>query len=266
MKPSGVVEALLRRERAVLATGMLTLALLAWAWIWDGAGMGMSALDMTALGLFPHLQPDMAGEMDTDWPIVFAMWWVMMIAMMTPSVAPLVLLYGRVVRHRAAPDAAVTVPAGFLLAGYLAVWAVFSAAAATAQLALQPAGLLSPMMLWSKSPVLSAAVLAAAGLYQLSPLKGACLSQCRGPVEFLTRHWRPGRRGALAMGLRHGAYCVGCCWALMALLFVGGVMNLVWIAALSLLVLAEKLLPHGAAISRATGGVLLAWAAATLVV
>ncbi len=122
------------------------------------------------------------------------------------------------------------------------------------------------MMLWSKSAALSAAVLAAAGLYQFSALKQACLAQCRGPVQFLTRHWRDGRAGAFLLGARHGAFCVGCCWLLMALLFVGGIMNLAWIAALSLLVLAEKTAPAGPLIGRLSGFVLLAWAAATLIV
>jgi predicted metal-binding membrane protein len=257
-------EAVLRRERAVAVLAMAGLAVLAWVFVWRGAGMGMPALHMTTLALFPHLQPDIPGAMPTAIPTVVAMWWMMMVAMMTPSVAPLVLLYGRVVRHHAVqPDA----KGGFslaLLAGYLAVWGLFSVAAALAQTMLQPAGLISSMMLWSKSAVLSASVLALAGIYQFTPLKRACLAQCRGPVQFLTRHWRPGRAGAFVMGAKHGVYCIGCCWLLMALLFVGGVMNLVWIAALSFLVLAEKAAPSGERIGKVSGAVLLAWAAATL--
>jgi len=122
------------------------------------------------------------------------------------------------------------------------------------------------MMLWSKTAALSATVLAAAGVYQLSPLKQACLTQCRAPAQFIVRHWRPGRAGALLLGMRHGAYCVGCCWLLMALLLVGGVMNLAWIAALTLFVLIEKLAPSGATIGRWSGVLLLVWAAATLIV
>jgi predicted metal-binding membrane protein len=153
-----------------------------------------------------------------------------------------------------------------LLAGYLMAWLAFSVAAAAAQKALQPAGLLSEMMLWSKSAALSATVLAAAGLYQLSDLKQACLAQCRSPARFLTEHWRPGRFGSFALGVRHGAYCVGCCWMLMALLFVGGVMNLVWIAVLTLLVLLEKLSKAGPMIGRLSAGLLITWAIATLLV
>ncbi|MEO8142851.1 MAG: DUF2182 domain-containing protein [Betaproteobacteria bacterium] len=260
------VEQVLLRERAIVAAGLAALVLLAWFYIWQGAGMGMSALDMTSLSLFPHLRKDMPGEMDTTWPVVAAMWWVMMIAMMTPSAAPLVLLYGRVLRHHAAAGANAGVPSLFVAAGYLSVWFVFSAGAASLQEALQDAGRISGMMLWSKSAALSAAVLAAAGAYQFSPLKQACLAQCRGPVQFLTRYWRPGRGGAFLMGVRHGAFCVGCCWLLMALLFVGGVMNLLWIAALTAIVLVEKLSPAGDRIGKALGLVLIAWAVATLLV
>jgi predicted metal-binding membrane protein len=259
------IERILRRERAIIGVALAALTLLAWFYIWQGAGMGMSALAMTSASLFPHLQSDVPGEMASALPVVVAMWWVMMIAMMTPSAAPLVLLYGRVLRHQAAQGRA-GVPASFLAAGYLAVWLVFSLAAALAQNALQPAGLLSSMMLWSKSAWLSAGVLFAAGVYQLSPLKRACLVHCRAPVQFLTQHWRPGRGGAFVMGLQHGAYCVGCCWMLMALLFVGGVMNLAWIAALTIFVFIEKLAPQGAAFVDATGVLLIAWAIATLLV
>ncbi len=266
------METVLRRERVVVAAGLAVLTLLAWAYLWQGAGMGMSALDMTALTLFPHRAADPMGDMgmsmSVTWATVLAMWWVMMIAMMTPSAAPFVLLYGRVLRHASAGGSSSDAYAGsvFLTSGYLAVWLAFSVAAATVEYALQPAGLVSSMMLWSKSAGLSAALLAAAGIYQLSPLKYACLANCRGPVQFLTRHWRKGRLGAFIMGVQHGAWCVGCCWMLMALLFVGGVMNLVWIAMLALLVLVEKLAPAGPAAGRISGLVLLAWAASTLFV
>ena len=259
------IEPALRRERVVIGAALAVITLLAWFYIWRGAGMGMSALEMTGVSLFPHLAGDVPGEMPSTLPIIIAMWWVMMIAMMTPSATPLILLYGRVLRQQAAQGKG-GVPPLFLAAGYLAAWLVFSIAAALAQHALQPAGLISSMMLWSKSAWLSAGVLAAAGAYQLSPLKQACLAQCRAPVQFLTRHWRPGRRGAFTMGVQHGAYCVGCCWMLMALLFVGGVMNLVWIAALTLVVLAEKLAARGQPFANFAGVLLIVWAVATLLV
>jgi predicted metal-binding membrane protein len=201
------------------------------------------------------------------WTTVVAMWWIMMIAMMTPSAAPLVLLHSRVVRHHAAPgNAAPHAPSFALAAGYLAVWLAFAAAAAALQYALIRTQLLSGTMLWSESAALSATVLLAAGAYQLSPLKQACLRHCRAPVEFLTRRWRPGRTGAFIMGVEHGAWCLGCCWMLMALLFVGGVMNLAWIALLAVLVLLEKVSPQGVVASRIAGGALLGWGFATLVV
>ncbi len=264
-----VLEAILRRERAVVAASLAALVALAWFYVWQGAGMGMSALDMTSATLFPHRQADIPGEMEVAVPVIVLMWWVMMIAMMTPSAAPLVLLYARVARHRGSSESGTgtsIAPTALLAAGYLLLWLAFSVAATAVQELLQSPGLISGMMLWSKTPVLSAVVLAAAGLYQLSPLKRACLAQCRGPMQFLMFHWRPGPLGALRLGMLHGAYCVGCCWLLMALLFVGGVMNLVWVAALTVFVLVEKLAPAGAAIGRWSGALLLVWAAATLIV
>jgi len=267
-----LLEGALRRERAAVALALLALVALAWWQLWRGAGMGMSGLAMTRLVLFPHLAADGMEGMampEVGWPALAAMWWVMMVAMMTPSAAPLVLLYAKVMRHHAqSPGEADGVAAGtaLLASGYLLAWLGFSLAATAAQVALQGAGLLSPMMLWSRSAWLSAAVLVAAGAYQLSPWKHACLRHCRGPAQFLVAHRRPGRLGALVMGLHHGAWCVGCCAVLMALLFVGGVMNLVWIAALTGLVLMEKLAPAGALVGRVTGVVLIAWGVATLLV
>jgi predicted metal-binding membrane protein len=271
------IEALLKRERAIIAAGLVLLTTLAWIYVWRGAGMGMSALDMTRLTLFPHVQANGGGDLSTPavaWPTVILMWWVMMIAMMTPSAAPLVLLYGRVLRHssRHGSDSNQSGPGGvyasssFVAAGYLCVWLAFSAAATALQYAFVQTGLISAMLLSSRNAALSATVLILAGAYQLSPLKHACLKHCRGPVEFLTRHWRPGRSGALILGLEHGAWCVGCCWMLMVLLFVGGVMNLAWIALLAVLVLAEKVAPAGVVVGRVVGVVLIGWGIATLFV
>ncbi|WP_126283336.1 DUF2182 domain-containing protein [Burkholderia stagnalis] len=260
------IDTLVRHERAITVLGIAAVVALAWGYLWTGAGMGMSARDMTAVALFPHRLPHGVGSMDPSLATVIVMWWTMMIAMMTPGAAPLILLYKRVLRHHGAAGRASAVPSLALLAGYLAAWLAFSIGAAWLQKALQPTGLVSAMMLWSKSALLSAIVLAAAGIYQLSPLKHACLAQCRSPVKFLTAHWRPGVAGSFMLGARHGLYCVGCCWLLMALLFVGGVMNLVWIAALSGVVFVEKVLPGGERIGRALGVVLIAWAGATLLV
>jgi predicted metal-binding membrane protein len=256
----------LRPERFVVGAGLAVLTLIAWVYLWQGAGMGMSALDMTALALFPHRQPAPAGGMGASWTMVVGMWFVMMVAMMTPSVAPLVLMHGVVLRRHAGSNWQTRGMTLALLSGYLATWLVFSVVAAVMQRLLEPTGLLSGMMLWSRSAVLSATVLATAGLYQLSPLKQACLSRCRSPVRFLTDYYQPGVLGAFGLGLRHGVFCVGCCGMLMALLFVGGIMNLVWIAALTGLVIAEKFLPAGPRLSMLTGGILIAWAIATLLV
>jgi predicted metal-binding membrane protein len=269
-----IIEGILRNERALTATCLVVVALLAWLYVWHGAEMGMSALDMTVLTLFPHAHPEpmpgMAPPTTTAITLV-AMWWVMMVAMMAPSAAPLILLYGRVMRNAAAtragspPNASSLTPSYLLLlAGYFIAWLGFSAIAAVLQSLLERAQLISPMMFWSKSAALSAAVLIGAGVYQLSPLKRACLKHCRGPVSFLIRRPRTGKLGALTLGLEHGAWCIGCCWMLMALLFVGGVMNVVWIALLGLLVLAEKIAPQPAVISTATGVLLIAWGVATL--
>jgi predicted metal-binding membrane protein len=247
------------------------LAGLAWAYLVAGAGMGMSALAMTRVALFPHLDPMGAMAMPgmaalpAALPIVVAMWWVMMTAMMLPSAVPVMLLHAQVVRHgqsrgQLPPGPA---PTAAFLAGYLTVWLGFSIVAALLQWLLQEARLVTPM-LWSGSAWLSGGLLALAGLYQLSPMKQVCLRHCQSPAGFLGRKWRPGRLGAFRLGLGHGAWCLGCCWALMALLFVGGVMNLVWIAVLALLVLAEKLARPGRGARIAVAALLIAWGMATL--
>jgi len=265
------LEAALRRERLVIGAALSVLVLLAWTYLWRGAGTGMSGLDATVLALFPHRLGEPPGGMMSaalGWVAAAAMWWVMMVAMMTPSAAPLVLLYGRVARHAGTRDAQSTELASpaLLVAGYLLVWLFFSLLAATLELMLQRRGLVSAGMQWSRSALLSACVLLAAGVYQLSPVKRQCLLRCRSPVEFLTRAWRPGRMGALIMGFQHGAWCVGCCWLLMTLLLVGGVMNLAWIAILALLVLIEKFSRGGILVSRLTGLTLIGWGVATLAV
>jgi predicted metal-binding membrane protein len=277
----GALERIVQRDRAVTAAGLVVLCGLAWLYVFGGAGLGLSPAE-TMVGSMPRtagaegpmaLMPgmDMAGAASPGswsparWTLVVAMWATMMVAMMTPAAAPTILLYGRVQRHAAAAARGGPVaPTWCFLVGYLLAWTAFSGFAAVLQWALERSGLLSASLMASQSRWLSAGILAAAGLYQLSPLQRRCLSHCRAPAAFLARHWRPGLFGAARLGVLHGAYCVGCCWLLMALLFVGGAMNLVWIAALATLVLAEKLLPAGRRIGTATGVALLLWAAATL--
>ena len=191
--------------------------------------------------------------------MVLAMWVVMMVGMMLPSAMPMTLLYTAVARKAARAGAPVA-PVSAFVAGYLLAWTLFSVGATVAQWALERAALLSPMLVAS-SPALGCALLAGAGLYQLTPLKDVCLEHCRSPAHFIAAHWRPGALGALRMGVAHGAYCVGCCWVLMGLLFFGGVMNLLWIAAITLFVLLEKVVPSGAGGGRWAGvGMILAGA------
>ena len=268
-------EATLRRGRMVTLLALAALTLLAWAWLLQGAGMEMAP--RATLDLFPHRgaggtagmpdvrgMPGMAMANAGSWTaasfaLAASMWWVMMVAMMLPAATPVVLLYAATAPRSGAERS----PTGHFLAGYLAVWALFSLIAAGLQWLLDASKLLEPMTLGSAAKWFSAAVLVAAGFYQLSPLKEACLAHCRNPAQFLSRHYRPGRAGAFRMGARHGAFCVGCCWLLMALLFVGGVMNLAWIALLTLLVAAEKLLPAGRGVAIAAGLGLIAWGGAT---
>jgi len=192
----------------------------------------------------------MAGmQAQPSWALIAAMWAAMMVAMMLPSASPTILLYARVHRHSNGPGAAP--PTAAFLGGYIACWLGFALIAATLQVALGGMDLVSRNV--------AAALPIATGLYQLSPLKDACLNRCRSPAQFLSRHYAPGAMGAVRLGLLHGAYCVGCCWLLMALLFVGGVMNLAWVAALALLVAAEKLLPGGMWIARIAGVALIGW-------
>ena len=179
----------------------------------------------------------------TEFGLTFAMWALMMVAMMVPTAAPMTLMYAAVARKAAAQHDPLA-PTFVFVTGYITMWAIFSLVATLAQHALDQGALLSPMMV-SASARLGATILIAAGLYQLTPLKNACLKNCRTPAHFISRYWRTGNLGAFRMGLRLGAFCVGCCWILMALLFVGGVMNLLWIAAIAIFVLLEKTIPFG---------------------
>ena len=182
-----------------------------------------------------------------------------MIAMMIPSATPTILLYGHVYRHeqRQGKLPARSVPTFVFVLGYLLSWAAFSGAATGLQWGLERVALIHQMMMWSINPIFTAALLIAAGLYQLTPLKTVCLEHCRSPAQYLAQHFRPGAAGAFRLGWRHGAYCLGCCWFLMALLFAGGIMNLVWIAGLAVYVLIEKVAPNGQLIARMAGAAMV---------
>ena len=260
------LEAIFRRDTAVVACALLALTLLAWLALLAGAGTGMDPVAMSGW-LLPSGEPAAKSWAWTPayWLIAYLMWAVMMVAMMLPSASPTVLLYGRVVRDAerkgTIENASVCIAA--FAAGYLTLWSLFSAVAVLLQWGLEESGAMSAMMML-RMPLAAGALLLAAGMYQLTPLKESCLAHCRSPAAFLATHWRPGAEGAWRMGIVHGAYCVGCCAALMLLLFVGGVMNLVWIAGLSILVLIEKLLPYGMSL-RVPIGVLLMIAGAALI-
>jgi predicted metal-binding membrane protein len=248
------------RERLVISICVAAITLLAWAYLIRLARQMSASMEydtaMAAMGM----------TMQAPWTaldvwLTFVMWLVMMIGMMTPSAAPLVMLFAAAAssrRERGIPLSTAT----FAL-GYLAVWAVFSLGAALAQWGLHEAALMSPEMRTS-SPWFGGAILVAAGAYQLMPIKAACLAHCRSPLGFLMTHWRDGSYGAFHMGVRHGIHCLGCCWALMAILFAVGVMNLVWVALLAAFVLVEKLGRAGLTVSRVAAAVLVVFGLAVM--
>lgn len=254
MQLDRAVEGLLRRDRFAVIGALIVLTSLAWGYL----VLLVGEMGMTLSGGMEQMQSMMALRPWTalDAMFMFLMWAVMMVGMMTPSATPMILLYAMVSRKRAKTDSPL-IPTAAFFAGYVAVWSAFSAAATGAQWGLERAALLSPMMI-STSALFAGIVLIVAGLYQWTPYKNACLTRCREPVWFLSRIWRDGTGGAFRMGLVHGAYCLGCCWVLMALLFVGGVMNLLSAAAIAVFVMLEKVAPFGRAIGRAAAFALVA--------
>jgi predicted metal-binding membrane protein len=246
MTGTSALEKALRHDRVIVAVGLAGAVALAWVYLAAGAG-----IDMSMAGMPMEPMPWSAFYA----ALMFTMWWVMMIAMMVPSASPMVLLFTAIKRKQGALVSP-SVEAWVFLSGYLLIWAGFSLVAALAQWGLERAELLS-MAMASTSATFGGVILLAAGLYQFTPVKSACLRYCQSPVLFLSRHWRPGASGALRMGLQHGGYCLGCCWLLMVLLFVAGIMNLVWIVGIAVYVACEKLLPLGQRLSRATGVALI---------
>jgi predicted metal-binding membrane protein len=256
-----MLESLLKQEKRVVAGGLVFLTALAWFYLLHlNRAMAMpkaGMADMPGMMMMP-----MTHEWTpADLLLTFLMWAVMMVGMMVPSAAPMILTFAAVNRQRATRGRPY-VPAAIFLSGYLITWTAFSALAALAQWKLQTAALLDAHT-QRAVPGVAGGLLLLAGLFQLTPWKNACLTRCRSPLDFLTTAWREGRGGAFRMGLEHGCYCVGCCWMLMTLLFVTGVMNLAWVAAIAAFVLAEKLLPYslvvrglGSAVCIAAG---LAW-------
>jgi predicted metal-binding membrane protein len=245
-----LLDQILRRDRLVVAGGLVLLAALAWGYIIHTSHTMSSAMPA---GMAMPMAAEPGGP-QLLWLV--PMWVVMMVAMMIPSAAPMILLFAGVARQRRIRNVPTASAAVFTL-GYLLVWALYATIAAAAQWELHRLALLSPSMA-AASPLLGGGILLLAGIYQWLPLKGACLSHCHSPLGFFTDHWREGRWGALLKGVEHGTYCVGCCWALMALLFVVGVMNLLWVVLIAAFVLVEKLLARGRLFWRISGGMLIA--------
>ena len=248
-----VVRQVLRQAEILTAMGLVFVA--SWAFVaWMTLSMAHPAVRLT-------MPVDAAWSWSTA-VAVAVMWGGMMVAMMLPSAAPMILTFDALERRNAQAGRAAS--RSLVFAGaYLLVWIGYSALAAGAQWALQASGMLTPMIV-SSSERLTAGLLILAGVYQLTPLKQACLRRCRTPVGFLMAEWRDGMRGALTMGLKHGLYCAGCCWALMLLLFVAGVMNPVWIVFLTLVVALEKWPRLPGWIARLFGAALICAGAAIL--
>ncbi len=246
------MEKVLRHDRLIVLGAIAVISLLAWLQIVWLAGH-MQGMDMKGMAMPEAAQPGALA-----FAVTFAMWTAMMTGMMLPSAAPMVLIYAGVARQ-AADRGKPFAPAGCVAGGYLVAWMVFSLAATSAQWALERALLLTPTLTIAGS-TLGGALLIAAGLYQWAPLKERCLSQCHAPLSFIQQHggFRRDAGGALKLGWRHGLYCIGCCWALMAILFVMGLMNLAWIAALAIFILLEKIVPAGWPVSRIAGVLLIA--------
>ena len=255
MSPALSLDSILKRDRAVIVAGLVGVSVLAWVdMVLMARGLPCAAcLGMAMEMAKPHLQPWTVGY----FTMMFVMWAEMMVAMMVPTVAPMVLLFATVNRQRR-EEQQPFVPTAIFLLGYLVVWTGFSLAATLAQWGLHDAALLSPALA-STSHVLSGAVLLAAGAFQWTPWKNACLKHCRSPLSFLMTEWREGKWGAFVMGVRSGNFCLGCCWLLMLLLFVAGVMNLLWIALITAFVLAEKIAPGPKWITRTAGVGMAVW-------
>jgi predicted metal-binding membrane protein len=253
------LEALLRRDRMIVVAALAIVTILSWAYVlylageMEMGGMEMTGFRMAATATGMVMTPAFQAWNAAEFAFTFAMWLVMMVGMMTPSAAPIILLYARVGRQAAVQGRPFASTLWFV-AGYLLAWTGFSIAASAVQWALDRAALLTPAMA-SASSVLGSLVLLAAGVYQWTPLKDKCLTQCQSPIDFIMRNggFRRQPLASMRLGMSHGFYCVGCCWALMTLLFVGGVMNVLWIAVIAILVLVEKIIPAGTLIPRVCG-------------
>jgi predicted metal-binding membrane protein len=258
--PVELLTRLIRYRRAVVSSALAAVIAAAWAYLWLGAGVGMKTMDVGG-GQIMAMPPAWSLSYAA---LIFVMWVVMMVAMMLPSAAPTMLLVTALAWDRLGNSNLVPFTAMLFASGYLLVWCGFSLIATLLQWGLGEAGLLSETMALG-SAILTSTVVIAAGVYQWTPLKDTCLRHCRSPTQFLVRHWRRGTAGAFWTGVRHGLFCLGCCWMLMALLFAGGVMSIAWIGAIALFVLLEKTVAWGDRMSQLGGVLLFVWGVAGLV-
>ena len=251
-----IMESILKRDRWIILAVLAATVLPAWGYMVHEA-RGMNLTGACCCAGMKMSGPDTAAWSTATLAPLFLMWAEMMVAMMLPSAAPMVLTFAKVQRNRREQERPF-VATGIFVLGYLAVWTGFSAVAAVLQWVLHGKALLSPMMV-SNSAWLGGALLIAAGIFQWTPLKNSCLTNCCSPLTFLMTGWREGKGGAFVMGLKHGLQCAGCCWFLMLLLFVAGVMNVWWIAILTVLVLIEKVARRGLWIGKFAGALFVAW-------
>ena len=251
MNGSNTFESVLKKDRLIVISGLFVICILAWFYI-IYLYRQMEVMDMNALFFAMPMTPSWTV---LDFVLLFLMWFVMMIAMMTPSVAPLILLFTKVNRQRREQQSPF-VNTSYLLTGYFVVWGGFSLIATLLQWLLQQVSWLNPDMIITNK-IVGSVILVAAGVFQFTPLKQTCLSFCKSPLEFIVKHWKEGKKGAIKMGIKNGAYCVGCCWVLMVLLFVSGVMNILWVAVIALFVLIEKVSAKSKWISFAAGSLLI---------
>ena len=267
MSGDTILNKVLKQDRMLLLGVLGALTLISWLYLIDMAGdmaNGGGSMDRGMSGMGSAMSMPMTTTWSlTDGLLMFAMWWIMMIGMMVPSAAPMILTFATINRKKREREQPF-VPTMNFVAGYLIAWGGFSLAATGVQWSLQKVALMSPMMV-STSPLLGGSLFVAAGIYQWTPLKHACLQNCRSPFDFILNSWRDGRGGAFNMGLEHGLYCLGCCWLVMAILFAVGVMNLAWVGAIAAFVFLEKIVPAGEWFARASGGAMIAAGAYLLI-
>jgi predicted metal-binding membrane protein len=239
---------LLLRDRFVIWLGLTAVTALSWFYVYRQMGPMEEMADIAMPAAY-------ASWTASDFALNLAVWWAMMPGMMLPSAAPMILTFATINHHKRQRGQPF-VPAMVFTSGYLIAWGLFGLFATLVDWGLEQAALISSIT-GRLSPILSAIVVTASGIYQLTPLKYVCLTHCRSPFDFVLNHWREGTAGALRMGVEHGLYCLGCCWFLMALLFAAGIMNVLWMAAITIFVFVEKLFPAGQWIARTSGVAML---------